>query len=363
MIRSSVGHAKSPYGAGVASICLRRIGWHAFVGKQRMEGVAMATVITVVLAAATMLSLASLVGFALGWANRAFHVEADPKVERIDAALPGANCGGCGFVGCGEYARAVAAGKTPIDRCTIGGAGCVAALAEIMGVEFATTWPYRPVVHCGATLDQRLKRGDYRGEPTCRSANLVAGFQGCTYGCLGLGDCVDVCHDDAIHLVDGVAVVDYDACTGCGACARACPRDIISMVPFKSDRMLVVGCSNKDFGNDVRAVCTIGCIGCKACERANPLFHITDALAEIDYDRYGPDQSDLAPVVEKCPMESLVFVGKPCERTIDAVRDEQAPEPITAEAASTVDRTDWRGPRVVVVVVVIVVVIECLVVQ
>ena len=158
------------------------------------------SLVTIGLSAATMLVMAIVLSYILGWANKAFHVEVDPKVEAINEALPAANCGGCGYVGCGEYAEAVAAGEVPVNKCTVGGESCAAELAEIMGVEVTESYPYRPVVHCGARLDDRLQRSQYIGEQRCAPANLVTGIQGCTYGCLGFGDCYRACNFDAIEM-------------------------------------------------------------------------------------------------------------------------------------------------------------------
>ena len=304
----------------------------------------MATAMTLILSATLLLLLAVAVALVLGWANRAFHVAVDPRIEAINLALPGANCGGCGFVGCGEYALAVAAGETPLTSCAPGGAACAEALAAILGQEVAPAFPYRAVVHCAATQQQRLPqvKPEYHGELTCTAANLVAGYQGCTYGCLGLGDCHRACNYDAIHVVDGLAVVNYDHCIGCKACAVACPRNIISMVPFKSERMLVVACSNRDPGPAVRAVCPIGCISCSACAKKNSLMQMESGLPIIDYDAYG-DADDFAAAIEKCPRESLIYVGKPSPRDLALVADEELPERIEVDFHTTVDQTEWRG--------------------
>ncbi|MBN1586067.1 MAG: RnfABCDGE type electron transport complex subunit B [Candidatus Omnitrophica bacterium] len=302
----------------------------------------MATWITVGLAGAILLLLAVAMAYVLGWANQALAVQVDAKVIAVESALPGANCGACGYVGCREYAQAVPKGES-ITKCTVGGMGCVADLAKIMGVEVEQTWPYRPVVHCGATSDQRLQKTEYLGEPTCASANLVAGVQGCTYGCLGLSDCVVVCDYDAIHIIDGLAVVDYGKCTGCAACAKACPRNIISMVPFKSERIFAVKCSNQDFGKEVKAVCEVGCIGCKGCAKTCDLFEMAGNLPKINYEAYDPDQVDFGPVLEKCPMNSLVWVGKPSEKDLAAVKDQEVPDEIKADFKTSVDDAEWRG--------------------
>ncbi len=212
----------------------------------------------IILAAATMILLALAFSLVLGWANVRFRVVQDPRIDQVEAALPGANCGGCGYAGCAEFARAVVAGEAAPDGCPVGGADTAQAIAEILGISVDDSAPYRPVVHCAADYDNRLQRADYRGEPTCAAANVIGDVQGCAYGCLGFGDCVRACDYDAIHIVNGLAVVDYEKCVGCGACERACPRHIISMVPFKADRMLVVACSNHDPARQVRQVCKVG---------------------------------------------------------------------------------------------------------
>jgi len=297
-------------------------------------------VLMIILAAVAMLALAAFMGYVLGWANRAFHVEVDPRIEHVDEALPGANCGGCGYVGCGEYAEAVVNDAEAVNLCTVGGESVATDIAEILGVAVEQSWPYRPAVHCGATYNERLQLGDYHGERQCASANIVSGVQGCIYGCMGFGDCDRSCPFDAIHTVNGLAVVDYDKCTGCGNCAKVCPRNIITMVPFKSQQMVVVACANKDFGKDVKAVCKVGCLGCKACARASDLFTVEDNIPTIDYDKYDPSKMDDVEVaLTKCPMKRLAKIGQPPRG--DA--DEEAPKIVQADFKTTVDDAEWRG--------------------
>ncbi|KJS30282.1 MAG: electron transporter RnfB [Desulfatitalea sp. BRH_c12] len=300
--------------------------------------------VSIGLAAATMLVMALVMSYILGWANKKFHVEVDSRVEAVLEALPGANCGGCGFLGCSDYAVSIVADGAPVNRCPVGGQGCASRLAGIMGVEVGENLPFRPIVHCGAHLKDRLGRTAYIGEQRCASANLVADVQGCTYGCLGFGDCTRACKYDAIHIVDGLAVVDYDACIGCGACAKVCPRNIITITPFRSERVMAVTCSNKDKGKDVMAVCEVGCIGCKACSRLSEVITIEDNLSVIDYDRYTAEcMPGLMKACEKCPRSRLVFIGKPATEDQKEGADVELPEIVAPDFKTTVDDTEWRG--------------------
>jgi ferredoxin len=230
-----------------------------------------------------------------------------------------------------------------VNLCLPGGPACAEAVAAIMGVEVEQTWPYRAVVHCAARSEQRLGRSEYRGEPTCSAANLVTDVQGCVYGCLGLGDCVEVCDYDAIHVLEGLAQIDYSRCTGCGACIEVCPRGIISRIPFKAAQVMVVACSNQDFGPNVKKVCRVGCIGCKACTRFSELLHMEGNLPIVDYESTAFGEADFTASLEKCPMESLVFVGSPSARDLEATADEELPERVEADFRTTVDRADWWG--------------------
>lgn len=298
------------------------------------------TIVTIGLAAGTMLAMALVLSYVLGWANTAFHVEVDPRINAVMDALPGANCGGCGFIGCGEYAEAVVDAGAEVNKCPVGGESCANEVAQIMGVELGAALPFRPVVHCGAHYEERLGRTEYHAEQRCASANIVADVQGCTYGCLGFGDCATVCDYDALHVIDGLATVDYDKCIGCGACAKVCPRNIITITPFKAERILAITCSNKDKGKDITKVCTVGCIGCGACARNSDLFTIENNLSTINYDAYEPVCSlDVMTACEKCPRKRIVFVGKE-DFDETAVFSGEVVEP---DFKTTVDDTEWRG--------------------
>jgi len=239
-------------------------------------------------------------------------VEVDERVEAVLEALPGANCGGCGHLGCSEYAVAIATENAPVNKCPVGGENCAIKIASIMGVEVGESVIKRPIVRCGATLDERLGKTDYRGEKRCAAANLVAGVQGCTFGCLGFGDCAVVCKYNAMHIVKGLATVDYNKCVGCGACAKVCPRSIITIAEFNEEEIPSVLCSNKDRGKDVTKVCNKGCIGCKACVKITELFFMEKDLARTDYKAYKAQthKDSAIEAAKKCPNNSISFVGK-----------------------------------------------------
>ncbi len=300
---------------------------------------------SILYAGLSMLGIVLVFATGLVIANVKLAVFVDPKQAAIERALPGANCGNCGVPGCGQYAKAVFEGTLPMTKCSVGGPSVVTQIAAILGVEAKETYPYRPVIHCGAKLSDRLQLGHYTGEQTCVSANVVGGVMGCVYGCLGLGDCVRSCEYDAMRMEDGLPIIDYEKCIGCGACVRACPRQIIEQIPFKVERMMVVACNNHDPAKAVREVCKVGCIGCGACARLLPeIFAMKDNLAAIDYEKLTAE-IDFGPAVAKCPMDSMVYFGKPLpqyeEQLAGVEGSGAAAKP--SKPDTTAEDLAWRG--------------------
>lgn len=242
---------------------------------------------------------------ALGIISNKFHVEKSVKEAAVRDALPGANCGACGFPGCDGLAEAIAKGEAPVDACAIGGASTTEAVAEAMGVEASGSDDRKvAVVKCNGTDEAAKDQYKYQGLTDCRSQiALFGGKKACDYGCIGCGTCEKACPFDAIHIVNGVAKVDRAKCVACGKCVDVCPKNIIELVPFSQKQ--VVLCSSHDKGKDARTKCDNSCIGCTICARTYPeAFEMDDFLSKaVVGDDFDPEL--LKTACEKCPNKCI----------------------------------------------------------
>ena len=238
-------------------------------------------------------------GLMLGIAAKFWKVDKDERVDRILGHLPGANCGGCGFSGCGAFAEAVVKGEASCDGCKVCNEEAHDKIHEIMGVSGGEYKPHVSCVACHGTSAKQ--RQEFKGALDCLSVAKIGGDKLCPYACIGLGSCVQSCKFDAIKVVGGVAVVDDEKCTACGACARACPKKLIKIQPKGS---VFVGCSSRDAGKRVRELCDRGCIGCRICEKncEHDAIRVIDNLAVINQSKC----TGCGKCVEKCPKKVLM---------------------------------------------------------
>ena len=235
-------------------------------------------------------------------ASKFMAVPVDEKFPAIRACLPGANCGACGYAGCDALAAAIAKGEAPVNACPVGGAPVAGKIGAIMGTTAEA--PERKVafVRCKGTCQVTRNQGNYVGIRDCRSAALAGmNLPACDYGCLGFGTCATVCPEDAIRVVDGVAMVNRKKCVGCGLCVKACPKGLIELVP--ESKRVIVQCSNRDKGPQVKKVCSAGCIGCGICQRQceSDAIHVEGNLAHVNY----ANCTQCGKCVEKCPVKVI----------------------------------------------------------
>lgn len=290
---------------------------------------------TLIYTIAILVGLGLIAAVVLYFVAQKFKVYEDPRIDETEARLPGANCGGCGFPGCRGMAEALVKNDDiSALYCPVGGAPTMKAVAEYLGKAVAEKEPQVAVVRCGGTLCNRARTNTFDGARSCAvEAALYGGETGCTFGCLGNGDCTRVCNFDAIHMNPETRLpeVDEEKCTACGACVKACPKNIIELrKKGPKGRRVYVNCVNKDKGAVTRKACSVGCIGCGKCVKTCPFEAITleNNLAYID-----PAKCRLCrKCVAVCPTGAIVEVNFP-------PRPAEKPAPKPAEAAQPAAKT------------------------
>ena len=266
--------------------------------------------------------LGLLLALMLFFIARKFKVEEDPRIDEVEKVMPGANCGGCGFAGCRAFAdAAVKAPNLDNNYCPVGGNEVMKKVAAILGYEVKEKAPMVAVVRCNGSCDKRPKLNEYDGAPSCKvKASLYAGDTGCSFGCLGCGDCVDACQFGAITMdpSTGLPLVDEMKCSGCGACAKACPKKVIELRNKGPRGMRIyVSCVNKDKGAVARKACSAACIGCGKCAKVCPQEAITveSNLAYIDFTKCKLCKKCVA----ECPTGAIHAVNFPVLKTKEVV--------------------------------------------
>ncbi len=246
--------------------------------------------------------IGGIFGIILQFASTVFYVEEDPRVTEVTDALPGANCGACGFPGCAGLANAIVEGSAPVTACPVGGQPTAEHVAQIMGVQAGEMEKYVAVVKCNGDCDKAANKFDFVGIEDCRTMNLYyEGNKACSYGCMGGGTCQKVCAFGAIEMVNGIAVINKEKCTACNKCVEVCPKHLIELIPYSAQT--VIKCNSHDAGKDVKDYCQVGCIGCRICVKSCPEQTITfdDKLAKIDYSGCV----NCGVCVEKCPKKTI----------------------------------------------------------
>ncbi|MCD8260741.1 MAG: Fe-S cluster domain-containing protein [Bacteroides sp.] len=263
-------------------------------------------------------------------ASKKFAVYEDPRIALVNEVLPQANCGGCGYPGCGGFAEACVRADTLDGKfCPVGGAATMEEVARILGMEAGTAEPMVAVVRCNDSCGNRPRVNMYDGARSCAiAASLYGGETGCSYSCLGLGDCAVSCQFDALHMnpETGLPEVDEEKCTACGACVKACPKGINELrAKGKKNRRVYVSCVNKDKGAVTRKACSVGCIGCGKCVKTCPFeaISLAENLAYVDYNKCKLCRK----CVDVCPQHTIIEVNFPPKKPkVEAVAEAEAPK-------------------------------------
>ena len=246
-----------------------------------------------------------LAGVMLAVASHFFAVPENETAKKVRECLPGANCGACGYAGCDAYAEAVAEGKAEANACIPGGADVATQLSEILGVSVSASAKKVAFVNCTGDCNAVNSAVIYDGMDNCKASSMIyGGPSSCKYGCIGCGDCMNVCPVDAILICEDLARIDPKTCIGCGKCVNTCPKSIITLVP--QTIAAAVACSNTEKGAVARKNCKNACIGCKKCEKVCPegAIKVVDNLAVIDYEKCA----DCGICTAQCPTGCLKLV-------------------------------------------------------
>lgn len=254
-----------------------------------------------------MAGMAVIFAAALAFADKKLKVDENPMISKVNKHLPQVNCGACGYLSCHDFAEHIVNNGEDPAKCRVLGEEAREQLFELLGKDKGVVYPLIPLVHCAAETEHKKTDAEYKGVQTCSAAGVVfGGGMECQYGCMGLGDCAEVCPFDAMHMENGLPRVDLEKCTGCGKCAEVCPRGIIKMQEKRFDKLVYVACSSHDDILRTKQVCKAGCIACGICEKLSPegFFKVTDNLSEADYNKQEKKE-EIEKIIPKCPTKVI----------------------------------------------------------
>ena len=262
------------------------------------------------IAVLSMAGLSILFASILAFADKKLRVNEDPRIVIVYKMLPHADCGACGHVNCHNFAEQIITQGEDPGKCPVMGEEAREKLFNFLGKEEGDKYPVIAIVHCAAETENKKPVAEYSGIRTCRAAHLAfGGGMECEYGCMGFGDCTEVCPFDAIHMSKGLPRVDIKKCTGCGKCVEACPRGIIQLAEKRYEQIFYVACSSHDPILRVKQICPVGCIACGVCEKLSPegFFKVTDNLSRADFSKQGGklEEIQIQTIAEKCPTKVI----------------------------------------------------------
>ncbi|WP_428355603.1 RnfABCDGE type electron transport complex subunit B [Methyloprofundus sp.] len=264
---------------------------------------------TIINAAVFMVALGAVLAIILAIANKKLFVYEDPRIEEVDDMLPQAQCGACGTPGCRPFAEAVVEGTKNPSACTVNTPEGNAEIAAYLGVGMGDHEKVVARLACAGGSHVAYTRAKYEGLKSCQAASVVSGGgKGCSWGCLGLGDCADVCDFDAIYMDEhGLPIVIEDKCTACNDCIVVCPKDLFTLMPVS--QKLYVACKSLDEGDTAQQECEVACTACEKCVVDAPkgVIEIKNNLAVIDYEKYQDFDIDRTPI-ERCPTGAIVWL-------------------------------------------------------
>lgn len=294
----------------------------------------------------TLLSLSGLgilLALILYFVAQRFKVVEDPRIDEVEDILPAANCGGCGYPGCRQFAEALVKTDNIDDfYCPVGGNETMQAAASVLGKEVKEKEKQVAVVRCQGSPEHRKTTSIYDGPQTCAiSSQTYVGETDCAYGCLGLGDCVEACDFDAIHMNPETKLPEVveENCTACNACVEVCPNDIIELRNAgKKSRRIYVSCVNQDKGGPAKKSCGVACIGCGKCVKVCPFDAITmeNNLAYIDYEKCKLCRK----CTDECPTGAIVEVNFPPKKAKKKTEDKPKAKKPEAEKVSATGKNE-----------------------
>lgn len=287
----------------------------------------------ILFAFAFMTGLGVLLALFLAIASKRLYVFEDPRIAEVEEMLPHSNCGACGTAGCRNFAEKAVAGEIEPGRCSVNSPDQNKNIASMLGVALGDIEKRVARLACAGGKHVAKMRAHYSGLPSCRAASVSGGGgKSCAWGCLGLGDCADVCDFGAITMDShGLPVVDIAKCTACGDCVDICPKNLFSIQGVS--RKLWMACRNESDPDTAEAACEVACTACGRCvaDAADGLVRLERNLAVIDY---AKNDSAVPAVIERCPTGAIVWLegdrvnkGRSAKKIIRI-----EPLPATAEA-------------------------------